>query len=206
MANSKNFSSHHSGNRSDNCAEDGTEDAVLMQRIAQQEQAALSLLYDRYARVMYSLAYKILGAAEEAEEVVLDVFSQVWRTAERYDAQRGRTDSWLFLLTRSRSLDRIRRRKRNANVVEAAAAAAKAPLTTGGITPEEALMITDRRQQVKMALAQIPPEQQQIIELAYYQGLSQAQIAKQTGISLGTVKTRVRLGLSKLRQLLQEVE
>ena len=183
-----------------------SEDTVLMQRIARQEQAALSLLYDRYARMMYSLAYKILGTAEEAEEVVLDVFSQVWRTAERYDSQRSRTDSWLFLLTRSRALDRIRRRQRKAKVIEAATIATKVSLTTSGITPEEALMITDRHQQVKLALAQIPPEQRQIIELAYYQGLSQSQIAKQTGISLGTVKTRVRLGLSKLKQLLKESE
>ncbi|MEM8675172.1 MAG: sigma-70 family RNA polymerase sigma factor [Cyanobacteria bacterium P01_G01_bin.67] len=183
-----------------------SEDTALMQRIAQQDQVALSLLYDRYARVMYSLAYKMLGNAEEAEEVVLDMFSQVWRTAERYDSQRGRTDSWLFLLTRSRALDRIRRRQRKANVIEASTIAAKVSLTTSGMTPEEALMITDRRQQVKMALAQIPPEQRQVIELAYYQGLSQSQIAKQTGISLGTVKTRVRLGLSKLKQLLQESE
>lgn len=194
MANSKNFMPSPS------------EDAALMQRIAQQEQAALGLLYDRYARVMYSLAYKMLGTAEEAEEVVLDVFSQVWRTAERYDSQRGRTDSWLFLLTRSRSLDRIRRRQRKAKVIEAATIATKVSLTTSGITPEEDLMINDRRQQVIRALAQIPPEQRQIIELAYYQGLSQSQIAKQTGISLGTVKTRVRLGLSKLKKLLKESE
>ncbi|MEO1004425.1 MAG: sigma-70 family RNA polymerase sigma factor [Cyanobacteria bacterium J06638_38] len=183
-----------------------SEDTALMQRIAQHDQVALSLLYDRYAHVMYSLAYKMLSNAEEAEEVVLDMFSQVWRTAERYDSQRGRTDSWLFLLTRSRALDRIRRRQRKANVIEASTIAAKVSLTTSGMTPEEALMITDRRQQVKMALAQIPPEQRQVIELAYYQGLSQSQIAKQTGISLGTVKTRVRLGLSKLKQLLQESE
>ncbi|AFY40671.1 RNA polymerase, sigma-24 subunit, ECF subfamily [[Leptolyngbya] sp. PCC 7376] len=182
------------------------EDIDLMQKIAQQEQAALGQLYDRYARIMYSLAYKMLGTAEEAEEVVLDVFSQVWRTADRYDAQRGRTDSWLFLLTRSRALDRLRRRKRNSNVVEAAISEAKVPVTRAGRSPEEMLLIKDRRQQVKIALAQIPPEQQQIIELAYYQGLSQSQIAKQTGISLGTVKTRVRLGLSKLKVLLQDME
>ncbi|MEM9273239.1 MAG: sigma-70 family RNA polymerase sigma factor [Cyanobacteria bacterium P01_F01_bin.143] len=181
-----------------------SEDAALMQRIAQKEQPALGLLYDRYARVMYSLAYKMLGTAEEAEEVVLDVFSQVWRTAERYDSQRGRTDSWLFLLTRSRALDRIRRKQRKAKVIEAVTIATKVSLTTSGMTPEEDLMINDRRQQVKMALAQIPQEQRQIIELAYYQGLSQSQIAKQTGISLGTVKTRVRLGLSKLKKLLKE--
>lgn len=179
-----------------------TQDIALMQQISQQDQTALSQLYDRYARLMYSLAYRMLGTAEEAEEVVLDAFSQVWRTAQRYDAKKGKVDSWLFLLTRSRALDRLRRRKREFNVVEAATCAAQVPLTTAPATPEENLLITDRRQQVKAALAQIPRDQQEVIELAYYQGLSQSQIAKQTGISLGTVKTRIRLGLSKLKGLL----
>ncbi|MFK8185312.1 MAG: sigma-70 family RNA polymerase sigma factor [Phormidesmis sp.] len=179
------------------------QDIVLMQHIAQQDQNALSQLYDRYARLMYSLAYKMLGTTEEAEEVVLDAFAQVWRSAQRYDVKKGKVDSWLFLLTRSRALDRLRRRQRQANVVAAVTTAAKAPLTAAAATPEENLLILDRRQQIKAALAQIPPEQQEVIELAYYQGLSQSQIAKQTGISLGTVKTRVRLGLSKLKGLLQ---
>lgn len=181
-------------------------DIALMQQIARQEQIGLSQLYDRYARMMHSLAYKMLGTVEEAEEVVLDVFSQVWRSAQRYDVKKGRVDSWLFMLTRSRALDRLRRRKRESTVTEAVTHAAKVTPAEAGLTPEDALLIMDRRQQVKAALVQIPIEQQQIIELAYYQGLSQSQIAKQTGISLGTVKTRARLGLNKLRLLLQDAD
>ena len=184
-------------------AQQQAQNVVLMQQIAQQDQTALSQLYDQYARLMYSLAYKMLGTTEEAEEVVLDTFAQVWRTAQRYDTQKGKVDSWLFLITRSRALDRLRRRKRDANVIEAATVVAKAPLTSAPPTPEETLLLSDRQQQVKAALAQIPNEQRKVIEMAYYQGLSQSQIAKQTGISLGTVKTRARLGLNKLKKLLE---
>ena len=83
-------------------------EAYWVARIAEQEQAALSQLYDRYARILYAVAFKTLGSAEESEEVVLDVFAQVWRTATRYDAGKGRVDTWLFMITRSRVLDRLR--------------------------------------------------------------------------------------------------
>lgn len=91
-------------------AERENEEILLLGRIGQQDQAALSELYDRYARILLGLAYKVLGSLEEAEEVVLDVFNQVWRIAPRYDASRGRVDVWLFMLTRSRALDRNARR------------------------------------------------------------------------------------------------
>lgn len=182
------------------------DDAALIQQIARQDQIGLSQLYDRYARVVQALAYRLLGSREEAEEVVLDVFSQVWRTAEKYDAGKGRVDAWLFMLTRSRALDRGRKRQRYARVFESVTVAEKAERTMVSQNPESVLLRGDRRQQIKAALAQIPPEQRQIIELAYFQGLSQSQIVQQTGISLGTVKTRARLGLKKLRALLQEAD
>ncbi|MEM6867863.1 MAG: sigma-70 family RNA polymerase sigma factor [Cyanobacteria bacterium J06632_3] len=191
---------------SHNPEETANRDAVLMQQIAQQDQVSLSQLYDRYARVVHALAYRLLGSREEAEEVVLDVFSQVWRTAKRYDPGKGRVDAWLFMLTRSRALDRGRKRQRDARVMESATAAEKADCFPKGPSPEDVLLSSDRRQQIKAALDQIPPEQRQIIELAYFQGLSQSQIVRQTGISLGTVKTRARLGLKKLRALLQEAD
>ena len=135
------------------------EDATLIHQIAQQDQISLSQLYDRYARVVNALAYRLLGSREEAEEVVLDVFSQVWRTAERYDADKGRVDTWLFMLTRSRALDRGRKRQRNARVVESATAAEKADCFSKGQSPEDVLMSSDRQQQNKAALDQIPPAQ-----------------------------------------------
>ena len=171
----------------------------LISRMVQGDQAALSLLYDRYARVMYSLSFKMLGSVEEAEEVVLDVFAKAWRTAARYDANRSRVDSWLFLMTRSRSLDRLRQRQRQAKVVEAATNTAQ---VSSFDMPDDALLIAERRSVVTKALAELSEEQRVVIELAYYKGLSQSEIAKQTGLALGTVKTRVRLGLRKLKQAL----
>ncbi|MGD1857920.1 MAG: sigma-70 family RNA polymerase sigma factor [Leptolyngbyaceae cyanobacterium] len=175
------------------------DETELIGRMVQGDQVALSQLYDRYARVMYSLAFKILGSVEEAEEVVLDVFAKAWRTAARYDASRSRVDSWLFLMTRSRSLDRLRQRQRQTKVVEAATNTAQ---VSSSDVPEEALIINERRAVVAQALSELPDEQRLVIELAYYQGYSQSEIVKQTGLALGTVKTRVRLGLRKLKQAL----
>ena len=176
------------------------DETELISRMAQGDQTALSQLYDRYARVMYSLAFKMLGSVEEAEEVVLDVFAKAWRTAARYDASRSRVDSWLFLMTRSRTLDRLRQRQRQTKVVEAATNTAA--VSSSDVLPDEALVIDERRAVVAQALAELPDEQRLVIELAYYQGCSQSEIAKQTGIALGTVKTRIRLGLRKLKQTL----
>lgn len=177
----------------------------LLERIAQQDQTALSELYDRYARVIYALAFKILESVEEAEEVVLDVFSQVWRTAGRYDAKRGRADAWLFMLTRSRSLDRLRALQRITRAATASVDAA-AVESSSLCSPEEDLLISERRAYVVAALSKLPPEQRQVLELAYYKGLTHVEIAAQTGKSLGTIKTRIRLGLSKLREALGSLE
>ena len=175
------------------------DETELISRMVQGDQVALSQLYDRYVRVMYSLAFKMLGSAEEAEEVVLDVFAKAWRTAARYDASRSRVDSWLFLMTRSRSLDRLRQRQRQTKVVEVATNTAQ---VSSSDVPDDALIIAERRTVVAEALAELPDEQRLVIELAYYKGFSQSEIAKQTGLALGTVKTRIRLGLRKLKQAL----
>ncbi|MEB3294647.1 MAG: sigma-70 family RNA polymerase sigma factor [Synechococcales bacterium] len=185
-------------------AQQWSEDRLLVERLVQQDQSALSALYDRYARVVYSIAYRSLGSVEESEEVVLDVFSQVWKTAERYDASKARVDSWIFMMARSRILDRLRKVQR-VGKIEAASVeiAVQEPKTESD--PVESLAVRERRKQVFAALAQLPPEQRRVIELAYYQGLSHSEIANLTQLSLGTVKTRIRLGLSKLRNLLVEL-
>jgi RNA polymerase sigma factor (sigma-70 family) len=170
---------------------------LLVERIAQQDQSALSALYDRYARVIYSIAYKSLGSVEESEEVVLDVFGQVWRAADRYDAQKARVDTWLLMMARSRVLDRLRARQRLSRKADAMVEAVQTQPPSPD--PIEDAVISERRTQVLAALEQIPIEQRQMIEMAYYQGLSHREISQQTGISLGTVKTRIRLGLNKLR-------
>lgn len=168
-------------------------------RIAQGDQLALGWLYDRYARIIYSMAYKSLGSVEECEELVIDVFAQVWRSADRYDTSRARVDTWLFMMARSRMLDRLRRRQRQTKVTDAVIA-----LDPPGASacPGEAVEMAERRDHVRSALEQLPPEQRRVLELVYYQGLNHREIAEQTGLALGTVKTRIRLGLEKLRSLL----
>lgn len=175
------------------------DEVTLLAKIAQQDQAALAQLYDRYVRVLYAIAFRSLGSAEESEEVVLDVFAQVWRIAERYDATKGRVDTWLFMMTRSRVLDRLRSLQRTAKVVNASENAAESQLNHPSIDPIEDALISERRTQVIAALQQIPEEQRRVIELAYYKGLTHSEIAIETGLSIGTVKTRIRLGLSKLK-------
>jgi RNA polymerase sigma-70 factor (ECF subfamily) len=176
-------------------------EAFLLKRIAQQDQSALAQLYNRYARVIYAVAFKSLGSVEESEEIVLDVFSQVWRTAEHYDVTKGRVDTWLFMMTRSRVLDRLRSLQRTTKTQNASVKAEIQSIKVS-VDPVEDVLTRERRTQVLAALSQLPDEQRLVIELAYYQGLTHSEIASQTGLSLGTVKTRIRLGLNKLRAAL----
>ncbi len=174
----------------------------LISCIAQQDRNALSQLYDRYGRLIYAVAFKMLGSVEEAEEVVLDVFAQVWRSAASYNSHKSKVDTWLLMMARSRVLDRLRKKQRFKKVVNASMEVAEVGTSSTINLPEENLLIQEKREQVLTALGKIPAEQRQVIELAYYQGLTQTEIATKTGVSLGTVKTRIRLGLSKLRKLL----
>ncbi|MEG5060463.1 sigma-70 family RNA polymerase sigma factor [Microcoleus sp. A2-C5] len=180
-----------------------SDSSLLLVQIAHKDQTALAKLYDRYGRPSYGLAYKILGSVEEAEEVVLDVFSQIWQKAATYDPSRSRADTWLFMLTRSRSLDRLRVLQRTVRAAQACLEDAKIP-SSSLAEPMEDAMIEERSAQVTAALEKLPAEQRIAIELAYYQGLTCAAIATKLGIPTGTVKTRIRLGISKLRQNLSE--
>lgn len=175
----------------------------LIVKISQGDRTALSKLYDRYARMIYSIAWKSLNSVEDCEEVVLDVFAQVWQIADRFDQERGSIEQWLFTLARSRIIDKLRKLQRLSKVNESIFSSPEIVVPTTSIDPIEAVEIVERRQQVQAALSLIPLEQRRVIELAYYQGLSHTQIASQTGLSLGTVKTRLRLGLSKLKISLQ---
>lgn len=180
-----------------------TDDATLLAQIAQQNQVALSALYDRYAKLVYSLAFKSLGSVEEAEEVVLDLFAQVWRIAGRYDPAKGRADSWLLMLARSRLMDRLRALQRSHKVIAASRELAKDLPPVPNNDPFNDALLSERRCQVIAALETLPAEQRLTIELAYYQGLTQREIADQMSVSLGTVKTRIRLGLNKLRMTIE---
>ncbi len=171
----------------------------LLTKIAAGDRTALAQLYDRYSRMIYAIAWKSLKSVEDCEEVVLDVFSQVWRIANRFDLNKGSAEQWLFTLARSRILDRLRKLQRLTKINEAVVAGKEIEFPIASVDPIEAVEIVERRQQVLTALDLIPPEQRQVIELAYYHGLTHSEIATHTGLSLGTVKTRLRLGLSKLK-------
>jgi RNA polymerase sigma-70 factor (ECF subfamily) len=170
----------------------------LIQAIAQGDQDALARFYDHTHCVVFSLALRILNDRSAAEEVTLDVFLQVWQQASRYSAERGSPLAWLLTIARSRALDRLRnaahtRRETEPldNVLTFAASAA---------TPEEASLLAARGKQVRAALALLPSEQREVLTSAYFAGLTQTEIAAQFNLPLGTVKTRMRSGLSKLRQ------
>jgi RNA polymerase sigma-70 factor, ECF subfamily len=172
----------------------------LIERIIGRDRQALAALYDRYARVVYSVVYRSLGSVEESEEVVMDVFAKIWTTADKYNPDKARVDTWIFMMARSRVLDRLRSRQRRNKLTEAIAIE---DLPTNTADNSLDLEIADRRTQILTALATLPPEQRQVLELAYYGGWSHREIAEQTGMALGTVKTRIRLGLEKLRSIPQ---
>ncbi len=175
------------------------EAAHLLAQIAEGDRSALSALYDRYSRILYAIAWKSLNSVEDCEEVVLEIFTQIWRIADRLDLHKGSVDQWIFTLARSRIIDRLRKIQRLNKVHQALAAGKEIEFPTASVDPIEAIEIDERQQQVLTALNQIPPLQRQVIEMAYYQGLTHTEIAAATGLSLGTVKTRLRLGLSKLK-------
>jgi RNA polymerase sigma-70 factor, ECF subfamily len=159
---------------------------------------ALAELYDRYGRVAYGLAYRVLQDSSLAEDAVQEAFLTVWRTAGTYIRERGKPSTWLLTLVHRRAVDLVRReqrRRRPAPVEE--------PATPTPAAEEEATL-RDRRRAVQAALQQLPPDQREAIELAYYGGLTQAELAEQLSVPLGTVKSRMFAGLRRLGDLLRE--
>ena len=177
-------------------------DAALLQRIAMGDRKALRELYDRCAPAALALARRILRGAAEAEDVVQDVFVEAWLHASRFDPRRGNAVAWLLAMARSRALDRVRAR----GVAERAGTALVREDARAVALPIEPAQQRQERERIQAALAALPPEQRETLLLAYFEGLSQSEIAARTGEALGTVKTRCRLALEKLSRLLQEVE
>lgn len=181
-------------------------DRALLQQVAQGIESALGNLYDRYSASLYALAYRITGERADAEEVVLEAFAQMWRDATRFESERGSVIAWLTMITRSRALDLVRAKGRRHRLADSAAAAEpEASPAMGGwdTNPAAAIDQEERRRHVAQALSELSPAQRQAIELAYYEGLSQSEIAERLHEPLGTIKTRVRLGMQKLRDALR---
>jgi RNA polymerase sigma-70 factor (ECF subfamily) len=175
-------------------------DRRALEGMARGDHGALSELYDRHGRLVYSLALRVLRDQGDAEDVVQEVFSQAWRQASRYESTRGPVVAWLMNLARSRAIDRLRSRRARpetgGNDVEADRVLDLAPPI------DEQLALSDQAEQIRAAVEQLSLVQRVAIELAFYEGLTHVEIAERLELPLGTVKTRIRQGLSKLKERL----
>ena len=177
-------------------------DQALVLRVGNGDPDALDEIYGRFARSVYGLAYRILGDTSAAEDVVQDVFLKLWRQPSSYNPERGSLGSWLLGVTHNRAIDIVRRRRTHQ----------EAPLPEPGepeIVPDgvvdlaDAVGIREASESVRRALLHIPPEQRRVIEMAFFEGKTHVEISAELGEPLGTAKTRIRLGMRKLRALLE---
>jgi RNA polymerase sigma-70 factor (ECF subfamily) len=171
--------------------------------VAGGDQSALTELYDSTSRLVFGLVLRVVGDRSTAEEVLLDVYTQVWRQASTYDSKRGAPLAWMMTIARTRGIDRLRSGKYEHQNKDQLDSIGEVSASTA--SPEEDTVTAERRRLVRAALESLSAEQREVIELAYYSGLSHSEIALKLGQPLGTVKTRTRLGLIKLRDTLRPV-
>ena len=174
------------------------QDVDLLKAIVARDEAALAQLYDRYRVILFGLLMRILNNREEAEDVLQEVFLQVWRKAQDFDENRGRPFTWLVTLARSRGIDRLRTLAARERVAEAGAREAVEEFSDAATDAFK----SEQRGLVNKALDQLPDEQKRPLMLAYFDGLTQSEIATRLGAPLGTVQTRMRTGLMSLREQL----
>ena len=190
MENSGTLQSRSANSRTD----DG--DAALMRRIADGDETALAAVYDRYARLVYSVAFRVLRSADLAEEVSQDIFYQLWRAAAAFDPLRGSLSGWLLVCARNRAISRLRGR-----AVEPTSELREQTAVLR-MNLEDDLTRAQQISRVRAALEKLQPAQRQALELAYFEGLTHTEIARQTGEPLGTVKTRLRAAVELLKRAL----
>jgi RNA polymerase sigma-70 factor (ECF subfamily) len=184
--------------------EPGTlDDETLLARIAGGDSTALEILYARYSRVVYSLALRLLASPELAEEVTQETFWRVWRRSTLFQRSRGQVAAWIFGIAHNLAIDELRRQRvRPVAVYDRDDQPVLRERTDERADAAAPALERERRALVRGALEQLPPEQREVIELAYFSGLAQSEIAERLGRPLGTIKTRVRLALQKLRDIL----
>ena len=174
------------------------EDAALIRRMVDADETALGALYDRWVRSLYSLVLHLLRDPDEAEDVVEETFWQAWRKAGSYEPSKGAVSTWLLTIGRRKALDRLRARKRNReDTIDGESSFDDLPSRSAD--PASEAEGSELRENIRAALKELPPEQREVLELGYFSGLSQAEIAEATRQPLGTIKTRTRLAMQKLR-------
>lgn len=174
-------------------------DAQLAERIRAGDVEALGLLYDRHASVALATALRVVGKRDEAEDVVQDAFVAVWKKIDRYDAARGSLRGWIMTIVRNRAIDRVRARRTTVDLDDADE---RSLLRTGPNPTWEDTLQRASREDVRVAMAALPDEQRQAIELAYFEGYTYREVAELTGVPTGTANGRLRLALGKLRDAL----
>jgi RNA polymerase sigma-70 factor (ECF subfamily) len=165
---------------------------MLVSAICSGDEQAMARLYERYSSIVYSVALRVLGNAEAAEDILQEVFMQIWRSPDLFDASRGSLPGWLAVITRNRSIDSLRKRRPETNIADVVVCV-EPDLVRGadwGRTLEK----------IRGALGSMPPPQRSALEMAFFEGLSHNEIAEKTGEPLGTIKTRIRAGLLTLRK------
>jgi RNA polymerase sigma-70 factor (ECF subfamily) len=172
-------------------------DAAAVARVADGDYEALRDLYRRYGRIVYGLTYRLTKDAQLAEEATQDTFSTLWRRAGSYDPDRAKVTTWLFVIARNRAIELVRSRTRVPEPHESVEVAGEAD------DPADLLLLADDAERIALAMAELTESQLQVIRLAYFDGLSHSEIAERLDLPLGTVKSRIRLGLDRLRALLE---
>jgi RNA polymerase sigma-70 factor, ECF subfamily len=180
------------------------DDAVLMRLIANSKTEALSVLYDRYARLVYGLALQATGEPASAEEVTQDTFLRAWENAATYQSEKGKVSTWLASIARNRSIDLMRRKQARRENTQVSLDELPSFTLQGNENVENEVDLRSKQRAVRRALAKLPEDQRKALALAYFRGMTHEQIAESLGQPLGTVKTRIRLGMQKLRLCLQE--
>ncbi|MEM9150978.1 MAG: sigma-70 family RNA polymerase sigma factor [Cyanobacteria bacterium P01_F01_bin.3] len=178
-------------------------DVELIHGIAEQDVQALDCLYDRYGQLVYRIALRMLGNIEEAEDLTQDIFLKLWQRQDLYQPHRGALSSFLSVMTRSRAIDRMRSRTSHHRITQLWQATVETE--TNSNSPLQNLSRQEQIEVIQGALDHLSPAERQVLEIAYYKGLSQSEIAKQTELPLGTVKSRSRQALKKLRNALKHI-
>lgn len=183
-------------------ASDLSADRDLLRQVALGGAAAMREVYARCSARAFAIAVRLLPTRADAEEILQETFLEVWRRAREFDPERGGLETWVTTIARTRAIDRLRSLGTVSRMVEGARQQPP-PVSATPPSPDESAAQSQDEQRVRVAMAQLPPEQREVVLLAYFDGLSQSEIARKTGQPLGTVKTRARLALEKLALLLE---